>query len=279
MSVNLGMTKEFGNLLFSLSIFICLAVNPNSSTAYVLGGIKINSSVNEPLNADIPLTDISSEEIDGLRVQLLKELVKLDEKKQSKKTKGSLPLLSKINLTAKVMIHDGRPYIHITSASPIYINCSKAEFNCYRFYRFGIAAQWRSQTYMRNSVRRNYSIIPQMDQALGDIKLNSGIGQRLNADIDLLGNVKDLSDINIRLAPKEAWIQGVHSGEREYKIAQKLRIRFQRLGGKLRLLSKGVVNKIYTNRIQTNNAPIVLLLEISWPEGRELKKYTIYMPV
>jgi len=47
---------------------------------------------------------------------------------------------------------------------------------------------------------------------------------------------------------------------------------------KLVMTSRKSIKRTFSNRIQTTYAPLVLLIEAIWENGRQLKKYTIFLP-
>lgn len=267
--------------LFFLRIYgaILCCLLPIYAVSWGLGNISVDSSLNEPLNAYIPLTDIKPDELSSLRLELLTQLRPQVSQKQGVKLQPAiLPQLSQLNIAAQVRLRDdGQAFIHLTSQNPVYAGCDKISYNCYGFYQIGINADWRSRALV-NHVTRNFSIIPKLDLALGELKLNSALGERLDLEISLLEARAELDHFKVNLAPVEAWINGIHSGENEFNYAQSLVISFAIEKNKLRLQSQGPFKRSFSNSYQDSSQPMVILLEATWKDGRELKKYIIYLP-
>jgi len=175
---------------------VCLIAVPAAGFAYGLGGIRIMSGLNEPLDAEIPLSDIKLHELNTLRFELLDVLDDTKRKQQQR------VIPHPIHLAAEVKTRDGHAYLHVTSDNPLYANCSKKSFSCYNFFRFGVLANWRSRA-LENRVERSFPVIPRLDRALGKVNLLSTGGEQLEAEIELLDHHLDLSHLKVRLAPKQ----------------------------------------------------------------------------
>lgn len=103
---------------------------------------------------------------------------------------------------------------------------------------------------------------------LGDIQLNSGLNQYLNADIELLSVGKeDIADIKVKLASPEAFER---AGVDRSFLLSKLRFKAQKL-------PDGTTAVHITSRDPIREPFLNFLIEMDWPKGKLVREYTVLL--
>jgi pilus assembly protein FimV len=96
----------------SMALGFALALSPSAGQALGLGGIKVHSALNEPLNAEIDITSASEKELKALVITL---------PSRAEFEAAGVERLAYQSLIQFVVAKraDGRPYLHLRTDSPI----------------------------------------------------------------------------------------------------------------------------------------------------------------